>query len=200
MHAIQILQNNRSNLNDFGKSLLSQFEDRGYLSDRQWFFVEKIAKEIATPKPVAPSTDMTGIVALMHLAQSHLKFPKIRLALENGQPVVLSVAGPNARRPGTINVTDGGSFGANEWYGRISTDGQFEPAQKATPEVIALLVEMAAHPARTASEYGKRHGNCCFCGRGLNDERSLTVGYGPICADHYGLPWGEAAHDFVASK
>jgi hypothetical protein len=29
--------------------------------------------------------------------------------------------------------------------------------------------------------------------RALSDDRSTAVGYGPICADHYGLPWGEAA-------
>jgi len=27
--------------------------------------------------------------------------------------------------------------------------------------------------------------------RGLDDERSVSVGYGPVCAGHYGLPWGE---------
>ena len=29
--------------------------------------------------------------------------------------------------------------------------------------------------------------------RALSDDRSTAVGYGPICADHFGLPWGEAA-------
>jgi len=33
-------------------------------------------------------------------------------------------------------------------------------------------------------------GNCCFCRRELTDKRSTEVGYGPICADHFSLPWG----------
>jgi len=33
--------------------------------------------------------------------------------------------------------------------------------------------------------------NCCFCGRDLDTAESISMGYGPICADKYGLPWGE---------
>lgn len=34
---------------------------------------------------------------------------------------------------------------------------------------------------------------CCFCGRDLDTAESISVGYGPICAAKYGLPWGEVA-------
>lgn len=47
--------------------------------------------------------------------------------------------------------------------------------------------------AEQAARFGKLWGSCVFCSRLLTDERSVSVGYGPICADHNGLPWGETA-------
>lgn len=41
-----------------------------------------------------------------------------------------------------------------------------------------------------AAAFGKLYGFCVFCGKQLNDERSIFVGYGQICAGNYGLPWG----------
>ena len=50
--------------------------------------------------------------------------------------------------------------------------------------------------AEEASAFGHTHERCVFCkaqGRPghLTDERSTSVGYGPICAENNGLPWGE---------
>lgn len=45
--------------------------------------------------------------------------------------------------------------------------------------------------ADDASRFGKVTGQCINCGRGLTDERSLQVGYGPTCAANNGWPWGE---------
>lgn len=36
---------------------------------------------------------------------------------------------------------------------------------------------------------GKEQGFCCFCSRTLTNDGSLEHGYGPICAEKYGLPW-----------
>lgn len=47
--------------------------------------------------------------------------------------------------------------------------------------------------AEDAARFGQLTGQCVFCSRRLTDERSITVGYGPVCAEHNGLPWGEAA-------
>ena len=33
----------------------------------------------------------------------------------------------------------------------------------------------------------------------MKDERSTAVGYGAICADHYGLPWGSKPVEFGAA-
>ena len=41
-----------------------------------------------------------------------------------------------------------------------------------------------------AKEYGRRTGKCMYCRRKLTDDRSVSVGYGPICAERNHLPWG----------
>jgi hypothetical protein len=72
----------------------------------------------------------------------------------------------------------------------VNRDGTFTPGRDATPLVGKVLSEMANDPAGFAARYGKKSGRCCFCNAELTDERSTTVGYGKICAVHWGLPCG----------
>lgn len=44
--------------------------------------------------------------------------------------------------------------------------------------------------AEDAKAFGDLYHHCIFCGLELTDERSITAGYGPTCADNRGLPWG----------
>lgn len=44
-----------------------------------------------------------------------------------------------------------------------------------------------------AAKFGQLYGTCCYCWRELTDERSIEAGYGPVCAENRGLPWGEGA-------
>jgi hypothetical protein len=180
---------------DFAASLVKWAEKRP-LSDKQSYWVTKLLAMCdgtdPTPAPVAIG-DMKGILGLFHAAQEHLKWPKIVLAWNdsNGfmQLVRLSVAGDRARVPGSVNVVEPVN---KAWYGRIRVDGTFEPSMKQeTPEQVTdLLKRFAADPVKVASEHGKLTGNCCFCHRTLEDERSTNVGYGPVCAKHFALPWG----------
>jgi Family of unknown function (DUF6011) len=182
---------------DFARSLLLQDEKGRKLSEKQQYWVEKLVAEATAPKaePVAPVVvgDVSGIIALFNQAGAKLKFPKIRLALENGAPVVLSRSGQASKAPGSINVTDGGPFGSNVWYGRVSTGGEFKAGKSASASVVALLTALAADPAGVAGAHGKITGSCVFCAKKLSDKRSLEVGYGETCATNYGLAWGEVA-------
>ena len=56
----------------------------------------------------------------------------------------------------------------------------------------AVNLAATGHPltAQEAAQYGLTHGNCVACAHDLTDDRSLTVGYGPVCAKRYGWPWG----------
>lgn len=134
-----------------------------------------------------------GVFALFEQAIAHrLQYPKVRLLDAAGMPVVLSRAGQKSKYTGQIMVTDGGPFGANRYYGRIDLDGVFHATDSATIPVFALLERLSRHPVDVAGEYGRLTGQCCFCQLGLKDARSTAVGYGPVCADHFGLPWGNS--------
>ena len=111
------------------------------------------------------------------------------------------MAGERSRNPGQINLTDGRPYGDNTYYGRVSTDGQltlsrYFEGESRGPEkdaLVASLRRLADEPEKIAAEYGKYSGNCCFCGLPIgegDDRRSAEVGYGPNCAQNYGLPWG----------
>lgn len=183
------------------RSLVEKYTRYGNLSDKQWNFAASLIRQAATPvadrdKPKAVNVgDFSGVIGLFEKAKTHLKHPKFRLQLEDGSPVHLSMSGINSRAPGTINVTDGGPFGANKWFGRVRQDGTWEASKIVSPMEMAdlkeLLEAMSKHPAETAAHYGKLTGRCCFCNLPLTDERSTAVGYGSTCADHWGLPWGE---------
>ena len=60
--------------------------------------------------------------------RSHHRFPKNALQLEDGSPIELSLAGQRSKAPGTISVTDGGPYGANKWFGKVTSAGTWEPA------------------------------------------------------------------------
>lgn len=45
--------------------------------------------------------------------------------------------------------------------------------------------------AEEAKAFGDSTHHCVFCYRSLTTKESKAVGYGPVCADNYGLPWGE---------
>jgi hypothetical protein len=89
--------------------------------------------------------------------------------------------------------------GERAWFGRVLVSGQYEPSQKAPAGVATALRELAADPVKVATEHGKLTGRCCFCNIKLKDERSTAVGYGQICADHFGLPWGARPFEFAAA-
>jgi hypothetical protein len=154
-----------------------------------------IAPAARAPAAAAEAVgDLTPIMALFNRARAHLKYPAIVL---DGFRV--SIAGARAAHPGSLNVTGiekhfNAQRGRDErtWFGRVTLDGSFAPSRSAPADLADKLRAFAADPAGVAAAFGHLHGACCFCMRALSDDRSTAVGYGPICADHYGLPWGEA--------
>jgi Family of unknown function (DUF6011) len=133
--------------------------------------------------------EYSAIFSLFEQAiNAKLKWPRVRLLTSDNLPVVLKLAGSQSKYTGQIMVTDGGPFGANIYYGRIDLNGKFHATQSAQT-VSEVLGKLANNPAEVAKEYGKLTGNCTFCDSPLKDARSTANGYGPICAQHYGLQW-----------
>lgn len=149
------------------------------------------------PRETVALPSVTGVVDLLRKAQdAGLKFPKLWLQFADRGDLRISVAGSQSRTPGYLMLTDGGPFGDNKFYGRISPAGVLELGRDAPPrrdELVPLLSRLACEPAKVAAEFGHLTGHCCFCTRPLNDARSIEVGYGKICAQKFGLPWGKPA-------
>jgi hypothetical protein len=155
---------------------------------------ERGLKALEPKAPVVPAKplnigDMTGILELFGKAKA--QYPKITISFENTGVIVLSRAGPSAAVPGSVTVLSEGGYGNNRRYGRIHTDGRWEPNRyEQQPQGLAeALTAFAADPAGVAAAYGHRSGNCCFCHKKLEDERSVANGYGATCAKNYHLPY-----------
>lgn len=159
------------------------------------------ASPSAPPPPASQTSreELAGlepIVEILTKASRNLKHPAIELSEHD---IRLSVAGSRSKYVGQIHVTSCGSFHDRTWYGRIDTDGVFHPSSRVEDRIYEALARFALDPAAFASEHGKKTGQCCFCNRKLEDERSTEVGYGPVCAEHYGLTWGSAKSSDSAS-
>lgn len=190
--AVATIKSNFQNLNDrdmtFAFDLVGTYDRRGSVSEKQAVWLVRLAERATGKQPEAASVgNMSGVYALFEAAKaSGLKYPKI-VAMSPVGEIKLSVAGPNAKAPGTINVVEAGAaFGEAKWYGRVHQDGTFE-GRSAPAELVDYLKAFAANPAEQAALHGKRTGNCCFCGHTLVEQGSVEVGFGPICASRFGL-------------
>jgi hypothetical protein len=176
----------------FARDLIAaSFSARG-LSEKQAYWVDRLVERATQPKP-APVTekvgdDLSAVVALFAKASETLKRPAIVLRHEGGE-VRVQKASPHGRVPNSLNVVDPRK---RAWLGRILPDGTFEHSRKNPPaaSVSTVLTAFAKDPAKVASEHGHQTGCCSFCNLELSDARSLAVGYGPVCAKKWGLPWG----------
>jgi hypothetical protein len=137
---------------------------------------------------------MKAVIDLIQGARNRgLKWPKLWLRLPDGTPIRINIAGDQSRTPGYLMLTDGKPYGSSQFFGRISPAGDMEPGRDGSPEqrreLVTLLQGLATDPARTAAAYGHMTGHCTFCGLPLTDSRSVDVGYGPTCAQKFGMPW-----------
>lgn len=178
---------------EFASSLLSSARSRG-ASAKQQHWIDVLA-ERATAKPAEGAKVMESLAALVELfdrASQSLKRPFI--LIDGGQEVGtlrLKLAGAQSRNAGQIYVSRNTDDYA--YLGRIDEGGAFHASRGCRDlldRVVEALTEMAKDPAGAAKAYGQKFGNCCFCARELTHKGSLLSGYGPVCADKFGLPWG----------
>lgn len=61
-----------------------------------------------------------------------------------------------------------------------------------------LSQETKATPEQAAA-FGHLVGRCCFCSHAIDTPESTAVGYGPVCAGKYDLPWGDTTTTLAAT-
>lgn len=119
--------------------------------------------------------------------------------------LVLQPPYKRAKHPNAIYISDRYSKGPDNYrrvyYGRIDVvSGEFTlPANydevadelygSPMSRVHEWLAALDLDPKNSLATSGRELGECCFCSKRLVDPRSVNHGYGPICADKYGLPW-----------
>lgn len=178
----------------FASDLIRQHNERG-LSPKQVYWVGKLIERATqpAPKPVKIGS-LSAISGLFSKAKGRLKKPAIVLLCDfdhGAAEIKIAFAGGNTRYPGALHISS--PIYGGQYYGRITREGSFVKSFKFDGDeapLVSLLTEFAADPAGVAAKHGHLTGKCCFCNRGLTDDRSTDVGYGPVCADNYGLPWG----------
>lgn len=85
--------------------------------------------------------------------------------------------------PGSLAIVIGGNY-----YGAIRPDGRMTQDLAKDIATQKYLLVVAENPINAAKEYAALMGLCSFCGKELTDAGSVEVGYGPVCASHWGLP------------
>jgi hypothetical protein len=195
-NALLILLDGENKLNAKDREIVADLCHKrykyGYWSPKQTQYADALFKrgmgQQPDDRPKVAVGSFAGVYKLLEGASAHLKYPKIQLAINN-RPVVLYRSGPKSKYEGTINVTDGGDFGNNKWYGRVDKEGNWTHGRTYPElnEVEGLLKKLGESPQAVAKEYGRLTGRCCFCGHKLEDEKSTAAGFGPVCAKHYGL-------------
>lgn len=125
------------------------------------------------------------LFAMFDRAATKRVFPRITLKFSPDVTFALVRCGNNSRYTGEINIKRNG-----EWQGRIRRDDSILWAghHVTTPEERDYIFAFASNPHEQARIYGQETGICCFCHAELTNAVSVTLGYGPICADNYGLP------------
>lgn len=168
--------------NEFMLSLSKRDADR--LSPDQITWVHVFAVRDSKPSPnklagkIVKDFVATNLVALMNKAAAAQKrWPKIVLAgmtllrKPNGEILVR-----NASKQRIAIIANSGHV----------LQGSMNDRQ------LDVLKSMSENPEKVASQHGIATGQCCFCNTLLSTMESRSVGYGPICAAKFGLPWGKS--------
>lgn len=172
---------NLSKTNDFARSLCDQYRSKRSLSDKQWMWVSKLANDHRTQEDPKPNTRVVKIVALLRCAlDAGMKRPKI---VFNGLRV--TAFSSRSKYAGDFKVMFNSVYA-----GRIDPQGNAFIYQGEIEDCVDVLDEFNSDPVAKAVHNGRLTGTCCFCGQPLTTKESVGMGYGPICADRYGLPWG----------
>lgn len=200
----------------FAESLCEWYRDKGWLSDKQAYHamrfwketgngnpsgIEKLAPKKAPIDKILPprvSVDGRTLIRYFDNAAKKLQRPKIGYKilpkpLFGCEQLIFYRTGEQSASPMSVGVTNGLAYPNNRILALMYRDGRtiFYPWTYDKPELQQLIKKVAEDPLVHFSENGKATKSCCYCGRMLTHPSSLHYGYGPVCADNFGLPWGD---------
>ena len=123
------------------------------------------------------------IFTLFNNAAKTLRHPAINMRRKNGDKLLIYLA-----TKGYIAIKLNG-----EYIGKLPAADKniilYDSPLFNHNELINELDTILSNPISESALQGKEYGRCCFCNRELDNEGSIFHGYGPICAEKWGLPW-----------
>ena len=147
------------------------------------YYVAPTVKQAPPPPPpidysMKPLADVMTTVGL--------KRPSLRLNSAMGEVVLSLTRGGVA--PGSVAIKIAGNF-----IGCVRPSGECSSLLKNQnyADLRKHLLDIATDKSsliQAAVAYAKLTNNCSFCGLQLTNDFSVVYGYGPICAENWGLP------------
>ena len=177
--------------NEFARSLIAQFGQRGSLSSGQVNAARNMIAKTAQTKAErqaerdseATAVDLTPIRTMFEAAiASGLKRPTYR-----AEGLIISRAPDHGRNAGALYIKLVDVDEDVAYQGKITPDEMYRPAHGAAAETPASLQAIATSPEEAAVRYGRHTGRCGCCGRELTKEASIQRGIGPVCATKFGF-------------
>ena len=130
--------------------------------------------------------------------EAGLKNPDINFMfpapINNIPGIRVYLSGPQSSFPGAATVIiqeTPENYDNNNYLATVFRDAPVRWSMvNAKDELIQRAIRaLVENPVESAVSSGRQTGICMFCMRPLTHAVSLHHGYGPICADRYGLPW-----------
>lgn len=198
----------------FVRDMIGRVQRNWSMSPRQIEIIEQIparmaaaskarqekAERDALKQQITTEVGFERVVELLRGAlENGLQRPAITFAVTNEEGEAIGrncVFRTLAKQPDIIEVTSRAKRDKHtEVFGVINTaEGTFTYNGLCPDEIVRFVRYVAEDPEAAAVENGMLSGNCVFCASGLTDHRSTAVGYGPICAKSYNLPWSEEVY------
>ena len=118
------------------------------------------------------------LFTLFNRAAETLRYPAINIISKDGRRIRIYRA-----TKGYIAIKVDG-----EYVGKlVSADAQI--ILYSAKELLDEIGTLMSNPISESALQGREYGRCCFCNRELDNEGSIQHGYGPVCAEKWGLPW-----------
>lgn len=155
---------------DFALSLVGWAEAKGSWTPKQEEAARKLIRVALTGGPAEEaSPSVENLLDHFNFAKQSTTYPKLHVLLGNGDKLLFAMSGSKAKHPGTINITDGGAFGQNVWYGTITEKKGLWLVKDLSPETRSMLVDVVTALNKDVPGFAHKQlaasGTCIACGK-----------------------------------
>lgn len=189
----------------FVTSLLTQYKNKGQLSVKQWPWIEKMmiramGVDELSVEPETVDLSPAPLFTLFAHVKEKLKSPSLVFVLlrKNDQHKEIKIYPKGSN----LNVVWAHQYPG--YLGTIYPSGKLTftkyADEKTQSHLTNLLKEICTNPQKAVASHGKLMNKCCFCNKTLTDPTSVKLGYGPVCAHNWHMPYGYDAAMSVAHE